>query len=653
MRNYATFAKIAEDTTRKIEEKPAQDKSDKSKEDSNAAKNKPTPDWLDTSAGLDYGNMYPVSMTVGRVVASPLALALPRLLRDPYDSSKINTVASGISDKDTRAQVHKEIYDRMRRVNPDELSTVRISLGGDDPVTSVLRVLRNKRLSLLTKAIGVPIAAAASLGLSSQRANAYNPFTDTIDLHSDNPAILTHELGHAIDINAKTPKYALNDKPGIINAIKRQFGALPRDSYVLTSALADFLPVVGPLLKNIYMEGAANTHSLANVSKAFKDNPKALKHLKRMRTRSLFPAYSTYITGTAKPYLPAPLQAIPYLGVGVATAASAPSRLAAGESFNTSLSSFREAIGLDAKDSVTLDREKIKEESKEYRRKLEARRKRAKERAHTPGVKIASSLSDNDPIASALAPYAPTLDPKYKDFRYTPFTSLGTGALFALVANIRSRRRKESFLKRLGNTLNWGIAGTTLGYLGGQGLDLWSRRRGLNKLVKDFKPGKDETNEEAVNELANRYGWIWAPRWWDLRLPEGRDAHIVAPDTSKGGRFNWSSTELSGAERDRHVHEIAQRGVDDLRYENFLKDIKKRYGEDIDKGLDKLPAYEDYNNFGPGANHYKARLRDALIHELPLQDNQDLRSAANAKADLLGPEDSDSANAFINNERNR
>ncbi len=98
----------------------------------------------------------------------------------------------------------------------------------------------------------------------------YNPFTDTVNLYSDHPAIATHEMGHALD-------FRNSPLPGLY-------------------ALVGIIPLV-PL----WQEFMASRHAILSL--------RAIgAHYAEIRAyRMLWPAYFTYIFGTLVNFVPAVL----------------------------------------------------------------------------------------------------------------------------------------------------------------------------------------------------------------------------------------------------------------------------------------------------------------------------------------------------------
>lgn len=108
------------------------------------------------------------------------------------------------------------------------------------------------------------------------------------------------------------------------------------------------------------------------------------------------------------------------------------------------------------------------------------------------------------------------LDPKFKDFRYTPWTTFGTGGIAALIAYLRAKRRGDSLGKRVGSALKWGAGVGALGYLGGQAIDhlYWRPKNFADVIQKYNKSGI--RSEDDLRTAFNTLGWIATPRWYDL-----------------------------------------------------------------------------------------------------------------------------------------
>jgi hypothetical protein len=115
----------------------------------------------------------------------------------------------------------------------------------------------------------------------------YNPYTNTINIYSDDPAILLHEAGHAKD-------FALRKHKGTYAALR-------------------FLPLV-PL----YHEGVATSDAIGYlIDKEQRDEQKSAY-------KTLYPAYGTYVSGEGARWF-----ALTYLeGLAVALAGAIPGHIA-------------------------------------------------------------------------------------------------------------------------------------------------------------------------------------------------------------------------------------------------------------------------------------------------------------------------------------
>lgn len=184
--------------------------------------------------------------------------------------------------------------------------------------------------------------------------------------------------------------------------------------------------------------------------------------------------------------------------------------------------------------------------------------------------------------ATDLSKFKPELDPKYRDFRYTPYATIGAGGIAALIAYLRSKRRGDSLGNRIGQALKWGAGVGALGYLGGQGLDhLYWRPKNLINTVKNHPASK-----ETVPTLAQRVGWVTTPRWYDLFSPRFTPTLGLDPNKSDDVIFqnNWVR---------------ANRELDNLR----VPDIARQYNVDYIPSLGLTPSI----SFGYGSDADAAR----------------------------------------------
>ena len=83
------------------------------------------------------------------------------------------------------------------------LKNTLVRLGHADPVDSIKRIWKNKKLSPYLKTVGTISEIPNSLISTLERNNSYNPITDEAHIYSNIPEIAHHELGHARDINSR------------------------------------------------------------------------------------------------------------------------------------------------------------------------------------------------------------------------------------------------------------------------------------------------------------------------------------------------------------------------------------------------------------------------------------------------------------------
>ena len=83
----------------------------------------------------------------------------------------------------------------------DDLGGVKVRVGGGNIIDDIKRVATNKDLYLPEKALGTLTTLANSYGAALNRADHFNPYSNTIQTYSGDPAVLAHELGHAADFN--------------------------------------------------------------------------------------------------------------------------------------------------------------------------------------------------------------------------------------------------------------------------------------------------------------------------------------------------------------------------------------------------------------------------------------------------------------------
>jgi hypothetical protein len=228
-----------------------------------------------------------LSSTLGHLGGFPSNLILsPQLHVNPTDW----TGAAGVTDpeaapEDIRAQKMKALAQTMAQADPQALSNHQVYLGGPRFFREIKRTMTNPRTSVAGKAIGTASLPLSYLATALTRGNAYNPFSDSTYLYGNNPAALSHELGHALDFNAKkVPEY----EPGknkLLTWLRRQGTGLQRDLY----SVAGKIPLV-----SLLHEANANQRSERALRKALGDKPNKLNEILHDRQKVLPAGYGSY-----------------------------------------------------------------------------------------------------------------------------------------------------------------------------------------------------------------------------------------------------------------------------------------------------------------------------------------------------------------------
>lgn len=293
---------------------------------------------------LGSGTARGIANSVGRVssVLNLLPVVVKNNLKTPYDEKLYKKLPTGpkryqILEDDERGNLYKSLADAMYDTDPESLSDTKVYLGGASVLDRLKRVWKNRRTTLLTKLLGTGMVPASSIYTNLMRSDHYEPISDSVTLFSDNPAVLTHELGHAIDFNklrnpAKDPE-AKSRLAKVWRAIKNEVKSTPRDLYTFQRA---FMGKIAPFT-TLYQETAANKRSLDNINKLKEEHPELVDAIKKLRTKQLPAAWSTYALGGTGVLtgLPAVLTA-----GGIRTATSTIDN----ESFNDLYSKLKDAL---------------------------------------------------------------------------------------------------------------------------------------------------------------------------------------------------------------------------------------------------------------------------------------------------------------------
>ena len=194
-------------------------------------------------------------------------------------------LTSEIADDDERAQKLKQITKNLEKVRKQELGDHQVLLGGTNAFKEIPRILKNKRTSILGKVFGLGTYLPQSLMMNALRGSHYNPLSDTSVIYGNSPAVLTHELGHALDFNERP----VSKEKGFEGLIAREGGGLLRDGYMMSRA---FAPIM------LAQEGLANINSEDALMAAYKKDPQTLNKILSDRQRVLPAGFGSYLGGT-------------------------------------------------------------------------------------------------------------------------------------------------------------------------------------------------------------------------------------------------------------------------------------------------------------------------------------------------------------------
>ena len=100
----------------------------------------------------------------------------------------------------------REVVQAMEELYPHALQDTKVIHGGGTRLLDTLkRHFTNKRTGIVGKTIGLP-STFLSAGIGGLlRQPLYSPYSDEVYSPWDNPGVLSHELGHAIDMNSDKP----------------------------------------------------------------------------------------------------------------------------------------------------------------------------------------------------------------------------------------------------------------------------------------------------------------------------------------------------------------------------------------------------------------------------------------------------------------
>ena len=100
-------------------------------------------------------------------------------------------------------QVSEKTETSLRRflaAHPEKLNDVKVRINQWAPLGEFGRLARNKRIQWYFRIFpGIPTTLYSSVTGRLLGGDHYNPYTNTIHLFSDDPAIALHEAGHAKD----------------------------------------------------------------------------------------------------------------------------------------------------------------------------------------------------------------------------------------------------------------------------------------------------------------------------------------------------------------------------------------------------------------------------------------------------------------------
>lgn len=88
--------------------------------------------------------------------------------------------------------------------HPEEMKDVKVRINQCSPIQELDRLVKNKHISLIWRIFpGIPATVWTSLTGRILGGDNYNPYTNTISIYSDDPAVALHEACHAKDFMSR------------------------------------------------------------------------------------------------------------------------------------------------------------------------------------------------------------------------------------------------------------------------------------------------------------------------------------------------------------------------------------------------------------------------------------------------------------------
>ena len=134
----------------------------------------------------------PVSATIGKLLSSPMEKQL------------------GISSE-TASLSNKDIADYLEFMkNRKSLKDVGVHLGSSHLMDRLDRTWKNPDIGVLDKTFNTVFSPVSNYSIAMTRSDHYDPASKTVTLFHADPAILAHELGHAVDFGTAKDKQLAN-----------------------------------------------------------------------------------------------------------------------------------------------------------------------------------------------------------------------------------------------------------------------------------------------------------------------------------------------------------------------------------------------------------------------------------------------------------